>query len=159
MSMGLLYATTGMPTCGHLRVVGEDGALVGAVRVGRQEEHGAAAGLGGLLGPAAGLGAAVGGDARHDPRTVARGLDCGTDDPGALVGGEGLVLAEGAVRDDAVAAVGDQPGHVLGIGVVVDGEVFLERQGGGDHDAAPGAVGGPGGGVHLNGLSVMCDVL
>ncbi len=120
--------------------------LIGAVGVGRQQENAAAAFLGGLLGPAAGGGAAVRGDARHDPRTVARRGDGGAHHAGPLLVGEGLVLAQGAVGYDAVAAAVDQPADVVAVGVEVDGEIVAQRQGGGDHDAAPGAVGAPGGG-------------
>ncbi|GHI25697.1 hypothetical protein Shyd_70680 [Streptomyces hydrogenans] len=141
---GVVVGDDRQPRPGDLGVVGADGLLVGAVGVGRQEEDGAGAGLGGLLGPAAGLGGAVGGDAGHDAGAVSGGGDGGVDDRRALGVGEGLVLAQRAVGHDAVAAVGDEPADVLGVGVEVDGEVLAQRQGGGDHDAVPGAGAGVG---------------
>ena len=76
-------------------------------------------------------------------------LDRGPHDAGTFLVGEGLVLTERAVGNHPVAAVGDQPPDVLGVGVVVDGQVVTQGQGGGDHDAAPGAGTVPGRVAHM----------
>src|SRR5690606_13407952 len=93
--------------------------------------------LGGPLGPPPRLRRAVRARARHHPVPADR-LHGRLQDLGALLGGEGLVLAERAVGDDAVAAVLHEPAAVPGVRVVVDGQVVAERECGGDHDAVPG---------------------
>ncbi len=102
----------------------------------------ASTGPGGLLGPAARLLGAVGGDTGDDHATVgAGGGHRGLDYLGALLGGEGLVLAERAVADHAVAAVLAEPGDVLAVAIEVDGAVGGEGQGGRGENPAPGGGG------------------
>src|SRR5690606_38234688 len=94
-----------------------------------------------LLDPPAHLLGAVGGDARHDAEALGGGLDGHLDNAGTLLGREGLVLAERAVRGHAIHAVVGEPADVLGVAVVVDGQVVVERQGGRDVDAVPRLLG------------------
>ena len=116
--------------------------LVRAVDDGREEEHAVRAVLLGVFRPLPRLVPADPVHAGDDQSAPGHGIHRGLHDLAALLVGERGVLAERAVRADAAASVADQPVAVGGVPVVVDGEagrrarVLLEREGGGDDDAA-----------------------
>ncbi len=135
---GVVVGDDGEAGRGDQLEVFEDGAVVGPVGVGRQAHDRLTARLLGEPGVPPGLDAAVGADAGHDGEPVGGRGEGGLDDAVALLVRQCLVLAERAVRRDAVHALGGEPGDALGVGAVVDGEVGVEGQARGDDDAVPG---------------------
>ena len=81
---------------------------------------------------------AVRGHAGHDREAGGDAAIAVGDHAGPFLGGQHLVLPQGPVRGDPVAALGGQPRDVLRVAVEIGSVVGLPRQRGRDEDSMPG---------------------